>query len=245
MWTAAEVTAIVREHRRRKIPLDLVVLDWKSWPDGPCFGQKSFDPVRFANPEAMTRELHELGARLMISIWPIMTNGGENQQELLARGLMLGNQSTVDAFNPEARAVYWEQARRGLFVHGIDAWWCDCTEPFEADWSGAVKPEPHQRLVINTEAAKKYLDQRLINAYSLHHAQGIYEGQRQSDQRQAGRQSHALRLCRPASLQHHLVERRHLRHLGNAAPLHPGRPQLLRRRRAVLDGGYRRVFHQE
>ena len=177
---AAEVTAIVREHRRRKIPLDLVVLDWKSWPDGPCFGQKSFDPVRFANPEAMTRELHELGARLMISIWPIMTNGGENQQELLARGLMLGNQSTVDAFNPEARAVYWEQARRGLFVHGIDAWWCDCTEPFEADWSGAVKPEPHQRLVINTEAAKKYLDQRLTNAYSLHHAQGIYEGQRKA-----------------------------------------------------------------
>ncbi len=175
---AAEVTDIVREYRRRRIPLDLVVLDWKSWPDGPCFGQKSFDPVRFADPAGFTRGLHELGARLMISIWPIMTNDGPNHQELLSRGLMLGNQSTVDAFNPEARAVYWEQARRGLFAHGIDAWWCDCTEPFEADWSGAVKPEPHQRLLINTEAAKKYLDQRLINAYSLHHARGIYEGQR-------------------------------------------------------------------
>jgi len=177
---AAEVAGVVREYRRRQIPLDLVVLDWKSWPDGPCFGQKSFDPVRFADPAGLTRELHELGARLMVSIWPIMTNNGPDQQELLARGLMLGNQSTCDAFNPEARAVYWEQARRGLFVHGIDAWWCDCTEPFEADWAGAVKPEPHQRLLINTEAAKKYLDQRLINAYSLHQARGIYEGQRRA-----------------------------------------------------------------
>jgi alpha-D-xyloside xylohydrolase len=178
--TAKDVVDIVQEHRRRRIPLDVIVLDWKSWPDGPCFGQKSFDPVRFPDPAAFTRELHEMGARLMISIWPIMTNGGSNQKELLAGGLMLGNQSTYDAFNPEARAVYWDQARRGLFAHGIDAWWCDCTEPFEADWAGAVKPEPHQRLLINTEASKKYLDHRLINAYSLLHSQGIYEGQRRA-----------------------------------------------------------------
>jgi len=177
---AAEVIAIATEYRRRGIPLDLVVLDWKSWPDGPCFGEKSFDPIRFPDPAGLTRTLHELGARLMVSIWPIMTNGGPNQKELLSRGLMLGNQSTYDAFKPEAREAYWEQARRGLFAHDIDAWWCDCTEPFEADWFGAVKPEPHRRLIMNVEAAGKYLDQRLINAYSLLHSQGIYEGQRRA-----------------------------------------------------------------
>ena len=190
---AAEVVAIVREYRRRRIPLDLVVLDWKSWPDGPCFGEKSFETVRFRDPAGVTRELHELGSRLMISIWPIMTNGGSNQKELLSRGLMLGNQSTYDAFKPEAREVYWEQARRGLFVHNVDAWWCDCTEPFEADWSGAVKPEPHQRLLVNVEAAKKYLDQRLINAYSLLHSRGIYEGQRK-----ATREKRVINLTRSA-----------------------------------------------
>ena len=65
-----------------------------------------------------------------------------------------------------------------MFSHGIDAWWCDCTEPFEADWKGAVKPEPEERLRINTEEAKRYLDPEFINAYSLLHSQGIYEGQR-------------------------------------------------------------------
>ena len=91
---------------------------------------------------------------------------------------MLGNQSTYDAFSQKAREVYWAQAERGLFASGVDAWWCDCTEPFEADWSGETKPEPDARLLLNTEASKKYLDHAQINSYSLLHSQGIYEGQR-------------------------------------------------------------------
>ena len=176
--TADEMIEVVVEYRRRRVPLDCIVLDWKSWPNGTGWGQKSFDPLRFPDHKAFTEALHELGAKLMVSIWPIMTGGCENQRELGERGLMLGNQSTYNAFLPEARACYWEQARRGLFVHGVDAWWCDCTEPFEADWSGAVKPSPAERLAINTEASKLYLDAGEINDYSLVHSQGIYEGQR-------------------------------------------------------------------
>ena len=175
---AQELIDVVREYRRRRIPLDLIVLDWKSWPNGAGWGQKEFDPRRFPDPAALTRELHALGARLMVSIWPIMTGDCTNQRELAERGLMLGNQSTYDAFSPEARQVYWRQAERGLFAHGVDAWWCDCTEPFEADWSGATKPEPATRLRLNTDAAKQYLDPGQISTYSLPHSRGIYEGQR-------------------------------------------------------------------
>lgn len=176
--TADEILHVVEEYRRRDVPLDCIVLDWKSWPNGSGWGQKSFDPIRFPDAPGFISKLHELGARLMVSIWPIMTGGCENQRELIEKGLMLGNQATYDAFRPEARACYWEQARRGLFSNGVDAWWCDCTEPFEADWLGAVKPEPHLRLAINTQESKLYLDAGEINAYSLLHSQGIYEGQR-------------------------------------------------------------------
>lgn len=175
---AREMLGVVQEYRRRQIPLDLIVLDWKSWPNGTSWGQKSFDPLRFPEPGAFTDRLHELRAKLMVSIWPIMTGDCANQVELRAKGLMLGNQSTYDAFKGPARQLYWEQARRGLFAHGVDAWWCDCTEPFEADWSGAVKPEPHLRLLLNTDHAKQYLDPGQINTYSLLHSRGIYEGQR-------------------------------------------------------------------
>jgi alpha-D-xyloside xylohydrolase len=175
---ARELVDTVAEYRRRSIPLDCIVLDWKSWPNGAGWGQKSFDVDRFPDPSAMTDALHTMGARLMVSIWPIMTGGCPNQRELLGNGLMLGNQSTYDAFNADARTCYWKQAQEGLFDHGLDAWWCDCTEPFEADWAGAVKPEAHQRLMINTRQSKLYIDAAEINAYSLLHSQGVYEGQR-------------------------------------------------------------------
>jgi len=178
--TQEELLDVVREYRARNLPLDCIVLDWKSWP-GDLWGQKTLDPQRFPDPDGLTAALHDLHAHLMVSVWPIMARGGDNWREMLARGYLLGNQATYNAFDPAARACYWEQANRGLFSHGIDAWWCDCTEPFEADWNGAVKPEPEERMRINTGEAKRYLDPAYINAYSLLHSQGIYEGQRQAD----------------------------------------------------------------
>ncbi len=173
----AELVEVVAEYRRRGLPLDCIVLDWMSWT-GDLWGQKSLDPERFPDPDQMMADLHALHARLMVSIWPIMRPGGADWQEMSSHGALLGNQATYDAFSPAARALYWKHANEGLFAHGIDAWWCDCTEPFEADWKGAFKPEPEVRVHINVEEAKRYLDPEFINAYSLLHSKGIYEGQR-------------------------------------------------------------------
>lgn len=175
--TQDELVSIVRAYRQRELPIDCIVLDWKSWT-GDLWGQKTLDPERFPDPDKMTADLHALNAHIMVSIWPIMRPGGADWQEMKEHGHLLGNQATYNAFSPTARACYWQQANRGLFAHGIDSWWCDCTEPFEADWKGAIKPEPEERVRINTGEAKRYLDPEYINAYSLLHAQGIYEGQR-------------------------------------------------------------------
>lgn len=190
----AELLEVVRQYRARELPLDCIVLDWKSWT-GDLWGQKTLDPERFPNPDQLTADLHALQAKFMVSIWPIMRAGGANWQELHEKGLLLGNQANYDAFNPAARTCYWQQANTGLFSHGVDAWWCDCTEPFEADWKGAIKPEPEERMRINTGEAKRYLDPELINAYSLLHSQGIYEGQRQ-----ATASKRVVNLTRSASL---------------------------------------------
>lgn len=172
-----ELIEVVREYRERGIPLDCIVQDWKSWPQD-LWGQKTLDPERFPDPKGMVDELHSMNSRLMISIWPNMNPGGDNWREMRDQGFLLGNQSTYDAFQQRARELYWRQANEGLFAYGIDAWWSDCTEPFQADWRGAFKPEPEERLLINTGEAKRYLDPEFINAYSLLHSQGIYEGQR-------------------------------------------------------------------
>ncbi|MBI5032710.1 MAG: DUF5110 domain-containing protein [Chloroflexi bacterium] len=173
----SELIEIVREYRARSLPLDCIVQDWKSWT-GDFWGQKSLDPERYPNPRQLMDDLHALNAKLMVSIWPTMHPGGTNWSEMRDQGFLLGNQATYDAFNPAARACYWKQTNAGLFAHGVDAWWCDCTEPFEADWQGPIKPEPEDQMRINIEEAKCYLDPELINAYSLLHSKGIYEGQR-------------------------------------------------------------------
>jgi alpha-D-xyloside xylohydrolase len=173
----SELVEIVQEYRRRGIGLDCIVQDWLSWP-GDKWGQKTLDPERFPDPDKLTRDLHDLHTHLMVSVWPRLKNDGPDQVEFRQHGFLLGDDVTYDAFNPQARAMYWKQANEGLFQHGVDAWWCDCTEPFEPDWAGPVKPEAWERMVINSKVFKQYLDPERINAYSLLHSQGMYEGQR-------------------------------------------------------------------
>lgn len=157
-----ELISVVQEYRQRKIPLDCIVLDWMSW-EGNLWGQKTLDRTRFPAPEQMMDELHALNARLMVSVWPHMENNGSNQLEMKEHGYLLGDQSTYDAFSEDARGMYWQHAEEGLFSKGIDAWWCDSTEPFEADWQGETKPQPEQRMVMNTSESKKYIDPRYLS----------------------------------------------------------------------------------
>lgn len=176
---AKELVETAKEYRNRGIPLDCIVLDWCSW-EGDLWGEKKLDSQRFPDPDALTRELHHNNVRLMTSIWPNMAPGGTNWAEMREKGFLLGNRSTYNAFSEQARQLYWNQANEGLFAHGVDAWWCDCTEPFEGDWKGPVKPEPEACIAINCDEARKYLDPAYLNAYSLLHSQGIYEGQRRT-----------------------------------------------------------------
>lgn len=176
--TADELVGVAKEYRRRGVPLDMVVQDWKTW-QGELWGDKNFDRSRYPDPTAMTSELHDMNVRVMLSVWPNMAPGGANHTEFAQQNLLLLNDSTYDAFRPEGRALYWKQANKGLYHHGIDAWWCDCTEPFEADWTNSpVKPEPEERQRLNVGETATYLDPETMAAYSLLHSQGIYCGQR-------------------------------------------------------------------
>lgn len=171
-----ELLDVVGEFRRRHIPLDCIVQDWQTWP-GELWGQKEFDPARYPDPGLLCDRLHQADVRLMVSIWPNMHHDGPDQVAMRERGFLLGDDSTYDAGNPAARRLYWEQAEAGYFRHGVDAWWADCTEPFEADWRGPVKPDPVARREINVGEATRFLDPERVNAYSFDHTRGLWDGQ--------------------------------------------------------------------
>ncbi|MCH5686258.1 hypothetical protein LWM68_19545 [Niabella sp. W65] len=73
--TQDEVLSAVSEFRKRKIPLDNIVLDWNYWRE-PEWGSQEFDESRFADPDQMIDVLHKkYHTQLMISVWPKFYEG--------------------------------------------------------------------------------------------------------------------------------------------------------------------------
>lgn len=177
--TEAEILAVAKEYRDREIGLDCIILDWFSWGDNQ-WGQKGFDGSRFPNPSGMTETLHENFIRFMISIWPNMAECTDNYKEFMAHGLMLPGCTVYNALSAEGRKLYWEQTERALFCHGIDAWWCDSSEPFTPDWNHREVMEPAKLYEEYCRTVAYHLPADKGNAYGLYHAMGIYEGQRGS-----------------------------------------------------------------
>lgn len=186
-----EVLATVNEFRKRKVPLDVIVQDWRYWKDDQ-WGSHEFDSTRYPDPRGMTDSLHAMNARIMISVWAKFYPTTKNYQELNEKGFLypynivhhsrdfLGNLfAYYDAYNPEARKIYWEQIKRNLFDAGIDAWWLDATEPEVGE---NIPPENMAERMHPNYFGSGW---EYLNAYPLFTCRGIYENQRKTapDQR--------------------------------------------------------------
>ncbi len=183
-----ELLGVVREYRKRDIPLDNIVLDWQYWPIDK-WGDHQFDTSRFPDPDGMIRTLHnDLNARIMISVWPKYYVGTENYEAMKSKGYLymhnvekerkdwIGYLSTFyDAFNADARAAFWDQINTALYSKGIDAWWLDATEP---DITSNLPMDERKAMMSPTALGSA---DRFFNAYSLVQAQGVFEGQKATD----------------------------------------------------------------
>jgi alpha-D-xyloside xylohydrolase len=186
--TQAEILATVREYRRRQIPLDVIVQDWMYWPG--TWGEKQFDSTRYPDPSGMMRTLHDsLDAHLMISLWPCLSKPNADYAAMetggyLYPGTRSGEEAAADegqgtdlkrfynVYDATARDLFWQQTSQGLFRHGVDAWWTDCTEPMVRSWDTSTD-DMRDMIRPGTGSGTRYL-----NTYSLQQAKGIYEGQR-------------------------------------------------------------------
>ena len=172
-----EIIGIAEEFRKRDIPLDCLVLDWMSWKDNE-WGQKSFDEMRFPDPLKMTDALHEMGIRFMMSIWPNMSPGTENNEEFKKAGLLFTGTDIYNAFSKEGRKLYWSQVERALYPQGVDAWWCDSSEPITPEWEHQMEPSDGEKYYEFKSDAANIMPFDKANAYGKYHAMTIWEGQR-------------------------------------------------------------------
>ncbi len=181
----SELLDVIREYRRREIPLDNIVLDWSYWPVD-SWGSHEFDPEYFPDPAGMVNMVHKMNARIMISVWPKFYHTTEHFNEFDRKGWMYRQAvndsirdwieegyigSFYDSYSPGARELFWNQMREHLYTKGFDAWWMDASEPDIL--SNASIP---YRKSLSTPTAlgpsAKY-----FNTYALVNAMAIYEGQ--------------------------------------------------------------------
>ena len=175
-----DLTDTAYDFRNNGIPVDCIVQDWYTGKEG-LWGDKTFDDMRYPDLGATVRYLHDRDISFMVSIWPNMSPGCDDYMEFKDAGKLLPNSNVYDAFDPDARYLYWEQTRRQIMESGTDALWCDNSEPFsDADWSGEMKKKEEDRYSIVTEMSKQSMDWHRINSYALYHARGIYENWRRS-----------------------------------------------------------------
>jgi len=138
----AEVLRVANTYREKKYPLDIMVVDWFYWTR---MGQMDINPAEFPDPDAMNRQLHDMGMESIISIWPRYETSGRYFNELDHKGFLLKDKDgktvdglpfrsdrtggLIDSTNPEARKWFWEHARDNILSHGFDYPWLDETEP--------------------------------------------------------------------------------------------------------------------
>ena len=175
--TAQEIIDTVKEFKKRNIGISCIVLDWLSWPDNQ-WGQKTFDKNRFPDPQEMIDELHKMDVHFMISIWPTMSEGCPNNAEFAEKGLFLPASNVYNAFDKKGRELYWKQANEGLFRYGVDAWWCDSSEPYTLEWMHRERQEPAVLYDDYCRSVANNIPTWETNAFALYHAMALYEGQR-------------------------------------------------------------------
>ena len=79
--TQDEILGVLREYRKRKLPIDNVVQDWFYWPED-SWGCHCFDAKRFPDPQGMVDEIHRSNANVMISVWAKFYPTTENYKAL-------------------------------------------------------------------------------------------------------------------------------------------------------------------
>lgn len=150
--TQEELLSVARRYKELEIPVDVIVIDYFHWTEQ---GDYRFDPKYWPDPKAMTEELHRMGMKLMVSMWPTINEKSVNYQEMLDNNMLIrtvrgsnrvfefyGPQAEIDVTNPETRRFVWDRLKENYLDVGVDCLWFDEAEP-------EIHPEHFDNLVFS------------------------------------------------------------------------------------------------
>lgn len=183
-----ETVEVVDKYRQLGIPLDGIIQDWQYWGPNTNWNSMNFDNPEFPDPQSMIDHVHKKNAHIMISVWASFGPDTKQFKTMKEKKMLLdfatwpassvdtwppdpnlpSGVRVYDAYNPEARNIYWDHMNKGLFSKGIDAWWLDSTEPDHLDVKDSDFDVPTHLGTFRS----------VRNAFPLESNKGVYENQR-------------------------------------------------------------------
>ena len=139
--TQDQLLAIAKGYRDRQLPLDVLVVDFLNMTKQ---GELDLDPARWPDPAAMNQQLHSMGIKTLLSVWPHFSPGTRYYDMLNSKGWLIHPPDgkpdfggfkdvigpNIDTTNPDAAKWWWESIRdRYIKPDGFDYLWLDETEP--------------------------------------------------------------------------------------------------------------------
>jgi alpha-D-xyloside xylohydrolase len=170
--TQAELMAVAKGYRDRKLPADVLVVDWFHYTK---MGEMDMDPEKWPDPAGMNRDLHAMGFHTMISVWPRFVPEDRYYKTVLNNGWFMHMAdgtptnglpydkagSDIDTTNPDAAKWYWSVIRDNYVKMGFDSFWADETEPDLPPTGSYFHVGPGTQF---------------YNVYPLFHTAAIYDG---------------------------------------------------------------------
>ncbi|MFC1725404.1 TIM-barrel domain-containing protein [candidate division KSB1 bacterium] len=180
---ADDLVNTISEYRKRKIPIDTIVQDWRYWGENDHWSSMEFDKSVYPDPAKTIKELHEkYRVHYMISIWPALGIKTDIYEEMKKNGFLFKpmHWSTgflYDAYSEEARKIYWKYLNKGLVSKGVDALWMDGTEP---ELLGAHEVLSSEKFIKRLGKNALGTMARYLNTFSLMTTKGAFEGLRKA-----------------------------------------------------------------
>lgn len=183
-----ELVGVVRRYREIGVPLDCIIQDWQYWGSNYLWNAMDFLNETFPDPKRMMDEIHGMNAKAMISIWPSFGPMTKPYLEMDKKGLMFdfstwpesgiqgwpprmdypSHVKMYNAYNKDARDIYWKYLNAGIFSVSMDGWWMDGTEPDHFN---------QQSRDYDLETGMGTF-RRVRNAFPLMTVGGVYDNQR-------------------------------------------------------------------
>ncbi len=183
-----ELLGVVKKYRELGVPLDGIIQDWQYWGNNYLWNAMEFLNPGFYDPQKMVNDVHNLNAHMIISIWSSFGPHTKPYKELDKIGALMDFKTwpltgtegwppnpdypsgvrVYDAYNPQARDIYWDYLNKGIFSLGMDGWWMDSSEPDHLEF----KPSDFDN--------KTYLGsfRKVRNAFPLMTVGGVSQHQR-------------------------------------------------------------------